>query len=113
MPGVDNTRDWFAGLAMQGIVSSIDSEDNYQRLRNLAEIGGMTVSQWIARDAYKQADAMLVARAVGQAVIEPTPARVQSEAEIERLKDNLICNIVNGTCTTCDCVAAECHCLPF
>ena len=55
-------RDWFAGRAMQGIVSSIDSEDNYLRLRNHAMADGLTVSQWIARDAYKQADAMLAAR---------------------------------------------------
>ena len=49
----------FAGLAMQGIVSSIDSEENYQRLKNLAQIDGLSVSEWIARDAHKQADAML------------------------------------------------------
>jgi hypothetical protein len=55
-------RDWFAGRAMQGIVGSIDGEDNYQRLRRHAADECMSVSQWIARDAYKQADAMLAAR---------------------------------------------------
>ena len=56
VPGVCR-RDWLAGLAMQGIVSSISSEVEYQRLRALA--GSMSVSQWIAKDAYKQADAMI------------------------------------------------------
>ena len=52
-------RDYFAAKAMQGIVSSIDSEGGYQRLRGHAANAGLSVSQWIARDAYKQADAML------------------------------------------------------
>ena len=56
-------RDYFAANAMQGIVSSIDSEDNYQRLRGHASKGGLSVSEWIACDAYKQADAMLAERA--------------------------------------------------
>ena len=48
---------------MQGMVASIDSEDNYQRMREHARRAGLTsVSQWIARDAYKQADAMMEAR---------------------------------------------------
>ena len=55
-------RDYFAAKAMQGIVSSIDGEANYQRLRGHAADAGLLVSEWIARDAYKQADAMLKAR---------------------------------------------------
>lgn len=55
-------RDHFAGLAMQGIVSSIHSEEDYQRIWKLAQYGGLKVSEWIARDSYKQADAMLRAR---------------------------------------------------
>jgi hypothetical protein len=55
-------RDYFAAKAMQGIVASIDSEENYQRLRGIAFDEGLSVSEWIARDAYKQADAMLKAR---------------------------------------------------
>ena len=55
-------RDHFAGLAMQGIVGSIDSEDSYRRMRGHASAAGLSVSEWIARDAYKQADAMLKAR---------------------------------------------------
>ena len=57
-------RDYFAAKAMQGIVSSIDGEDNYRRLRGHAAAAGLSVSEWIARDAYKQADAMLKAREV-------------------------------------------------
>ena len=55
-------RDYFAAKAMQGMVSSIDGESNYQRLRALAAECGLSVSSWIARDAYKQADAMIKAR---------------------------------------------------
>ena len=58
-------RDYFAAKAMQGIVSSIDGEDNYRRLRGHAAAAELSVSEWIARDAYKQADAMLKAREVG------------------------------------------------
>ncbi len=60
-PGM-TLRDYFAAKAMQGIVSSIDGEGNYQRLRGHAADVGLSVSEWIARDAYKQADAMLKAR---------------------------------------------------
>ena len=59
-------RDYFAAKAMQGIVSSIDGEDNYRRLRGHAAAAELSVSEWIARDAYKQADAMLKAREVSQ-----------------------------------------------
>lgn len=59
-------RDYFAARAMAGIVSSIDSEANYARLREHASRAGMNLSQWIARDAYKQADAMIAERAKEQ-----------------------------------------------
>lgn len=56
-------RDYFAAKAMQGIVGSIDSEEGYTRLVEVAHLNGCErVSEWIAKDAYKQADAMLVAR---------------------------------------------------
>lgn len=55
-------RDYFAGLAMQGIVGSIRDETDYLRLKRLAR--PETVSTWIARDAYKQAEAMLRERAL-------------------------------------------------
>jgi hypothetical protein len=58
-------RDYLAAKAMQGIVSSIDSEENYERLRGHAKAQGLTLSQWIARDSYKQADAMLAVRGGG------------------------------------------------
>lgn len=54
-------REYLAGLAMQAIVSSIDSEENYQRLKGHASARGLKVSQWIANDAVKQADAILAA----------------------------------------------------
>lgn len=54
-------REHFAGLAMQGMVSSIHTEAGYLRLRSMAAEHGLTVSQWIARDSFKQADAMLAA----------------------------------------------------
>ena len=57
-------RDYFAAKAMQGVVSSIATEDDYRRLRGRASASGLTVSEWIARDAFKQADAMLKAREV-------------------------------------------------
>ena len=60
-PGM-TLRDYFAAKVMQGIVSSIDGEGNYQRLRGHAADVGLSVSEWIARDAYKQADAMLKER---------------------------------------------------
>lgn len=55
-------RDYFAAKAMQGMVSSITDEDGYDRFRAHAAAQGLSVSQWIARDSYKQADAMLEAR---------------------------------------------------
>lgn len=54
-------RQHYAGLAMQGMVSSIHGEAGYQRLRFMAQQEDMSVGQWIARDAFKQADAMLAA----------------------------------------------------
>lgn len=61
-------RDYFAARAMQGIVGSIDSEENYVRLADLAKVDCLeTVSAWIAREAYKQADAMLREREKGGA----------------------------------------------
>lgn len=54
-------RRHYAGLAMQGMVSSIHDERGYDRLKLHAQVEGLTVSQWIARDSFKQADAMLAA----------------------------------------------------
>lgn len=42
------------------MVSSISDERQYTRMKNLAaENGNMTVSSWIAEEAFKQADALL------------------------------------------------------
>ncbi len=55
-------RDIFAAVTLHGMVSGINSEHDYQRLRGHAQAKGLSVSQWIAADAYKQADAMIAAR---------------------------------------------------
>lgn len=52
-------REEFAKAAMQGIVGSIQSEDGYNRLARHAAVKDMKVSEWIAHDAVKQADALL------------------------------------------------------
>lgn len=59
-------REYLAGLAMQGMVGSIDSEENYLRLKSHATRDGLTVSQWISRDAIKQADALINELAKGE-----------------------------------------------
>lgn len=61
-PADRRLRDEFAAKAMQGIISSMVSGDEYQRLKAVATQCGLTLSRWIARDAYKQADAMMQAR---------------------------------------------------
>lgn len=48
-----------ATAAMEGIVGSISCEGEYQRLRALADAQGLSVSQWIACDAVKQAHALI------------------------------------------------------
>lgn len=87
-------RDWFAGQALAGLLAS--------------EVADSAPS--FAEEAFRFADAMLVARVAAE---PPAPAMSYSEDEIARMKRMLICNIVNGTCTTCDQVEAECTCLPF
>lgn len=55
-------RDYFAAKAMQGMVASIDSQENLDRLRSWSKSQGMSLSEFIARDSYKQADAMIAVR---------------------------------------------------
>lgn len=56
-------RDYFAAKAMQAIVSTITCESDYLRLRKLAELHSLdSVSDWISRESYKQADSMLKVR---------------------------------------------------
>lgn len=61
-PGM-SLRDYFAAAAMQGMVSCVRSDEDYQRCKAAAKRHGFaTVSAWFASDSYKQADAMLAAR---------------------------------------------------
>lgn len=55
-------RDVFASDAMNGIIASMVNGQQYERLKYVAEAQGLTLSQWIARDAYKQANAMMQER---------------------------------------------------
>lgn len=48
-----------AAMAMQAMVSSIHDESAYLRMRKHASLFGLKVSQWIACDSVKQADALL------------------------------------------------------
>jgi hypothetical protein len=68
MPGGDSAathrngitmRQWYAGKAMAAMVSSIDGEANYQRMKAVAATYNKTVSQWIAMNCFAQADAMI------------------------------------------------------
>lgn len=60
-------RDYFAAKCCSAMVSSIRSDDDYNRAASIAAAhGGKNVSQWFAHEAYKQADAMLAERAKGE-----------------------------------------------
>lgn len=48
-----------ATAVTEGMVNTIRTEDDYQRIRALAADRGMSVSQWIACDAVKQAYALI------------------------------------------------------
>lgn len=48
-----------ATAVTEGMVNTIRTEDDYQRIRALAAARGMSVSQWIACDAVKQAHALI------------------------------------------------------
>lgn len=57
-PGMD-LRDYFAAKVMQAMITGIDSDEKFLRYRSIAKEKGLSVSEWISQDAYKQADAML------------------------------------------------------
>lgn len=57
-PGM-TLRDYFASKVMQAMITGIDTDEKFLRYRNIAKEKGMNVSEWIASDAYKQADAMM------------------------------------------------------
>ena len=48
-----------AGKCAAAMVSTITNDDDYTRVYYLAQEQGMKVSQWIARDSVKQADAVM------------------------------------------------------
>ncbi|MDO7240297.1 hypothetical protein Q5M79_06270 [Acinetobacter baumannii] len=58
-------RDHFATAAMQGMVATISSQFELDRMRGWAKKNGQTLSQFIASDSYKQADAMIAEREKG------------------------------------------------
>ncbi|MGU2729946.1 hypothetical protein [Acinetobacter baumannii] len=58
-------RDYFATAAMQGMVATISNQFELDRMREWAKQNGQTLSQFIASDSYKQADAMIYEREKG------------------------------------------------
>lgn len=57
-------RDYFAAKCCAAMVSTIKNDGDYMRLRNIADSHDLdSVSQFFARESYKQADAMLSERA--------------------------------------------------
>lgn len=57
-------RDYFAAKCCAAMVSTIQNDGDYTRLRNIAlchDLG--SVSEFFAQEAYKQADALLKERA--------------------------------------------------
>ena len=55
-------RDDFAGRCAAAMVGTIANDFDYERIKAIAASFGMTSSQWIAREAYKQSDALIAAR---------------------------------------------------
>lgn len=55
-------QDSFARAAMNGMIASITDGHCYDRLKFVAKEEGLTLSQWIAKESYKQADAMMKER---------------------------------------------------
>ena len=57
-------RDWFAGMALQGIISNSDSEMLKVNMSEANRKGETHTSETYTRQAYEYADAMLKAREV-------------------------------------------------
>lgn len=57
-------RDYFAAKVMTAMITGIDTDEKFLRYRSIAYEKGLSVSEWIAQDSYKQADAMLKHRAI-------------------------------------------------
>ena len=52
-------REYFASQNVAAMVSTIQDEEGYKRLHFLAKESDMTVSEWIASESVKQADALI------------------------------------------------------
>lgn len=63
-------RDYFATAAMQGMVATISNQFELDRMREWAKQNGQTLSQFIASDSYKQADAMIYEREKGTVITD-------------------------------------------
>ncbi|QHJ81958.1 MAG: hypothetical protein [Caudoviricetes sp.] len=48
-----------AGSIAAAIISTIKDDEDYWRLKHLAGASGLSVSQWVAKDSVKQADALM------------------------------------------------------
>ena len=55
-------RDYFAAKVSAAMVSTITSDESYYRLRMQADNAKVGLSEWIAMESYKQADALLAHR---------------------------------------------------
>ena len=55
----DKLRAELAGKVAAAIVSTIRNEEDYCRYSNLGCELGLSVSEWIAKDSVKQADALM------------------------------------------------------
>lgn len=51
--------EYFSAKNVAAMVGSIHSEEDYQRLKKLASMQNLSVSQWIAKDAVKQSLALI------------------------------------------------------
>lgn len=55
----DKLRAELAGGIAAAIVSTIKDDEDYWRLKHLAGASMLNVSQWVAKDSVKQADALM------------------------------------------------------
>lgn len=52
-------RDWFAGMALQGMVAAMRSDEGAAAYNDIAESEGLTPPQLVAALAYRYADAVI------------------------------------------------------
>lgn len=60
-PGM-TLRDYFADSAMRAFLNCLNSEESYVRISHISGKEGIKIEEWIARKAYRQAEAMLEER---------------------------------------------------